>query len=159
MLNLEQFYALYPWLFAAAHASRSRLATYAVLCAPLAASFVCSLTVDTHGGPGFFLLQYRGWEVLIGTVVCHALVFSSDEGGTRENGHAPPERMRLNGSASDVGPRRRAFWAQLGFVVLVPLSLYLFLYPEHSRKATLCALAGTVSFFIAGLPPILCEGL
>ena len=121
----EQFYALYPWLFATAHVLGSQFATYSVLGSTLAMSFMCALGVDSHSGPGFFLLQYRGWEVLVGVVTCHVLVVS---------------RRFVNAR----------LWPQLTFVGLVSLGLWLFYFPEHSRKATLCALAGTVAFFISG---------
>ena len=135
----EQFYALYPWMFGAAHALGSQLATYAVLGATLATSFVSALGVDSHSGAGFFLLQFRGWEVIVGVIACHVLVYSS-------------HFVDAHPGTTKVEPtRRRALlWPQLAFVGLVALGLRLFLFPEHSRKATLCALAGTVSFFIAG---------
>ena len=130
----EQVYLLYPWVFAAAHALGTQRAAYAVFGAVFVASLVCALNTDLHGGPGFFLLQYRGWEVISGVLTCHALIV------TRVFWDSEGEQFR----------RRALLWPQLSFVALETIAGYLFQFEEYSLSATICGLAGTVVFFIAG---------
>ena len=134
----EQVYLMYPWVFAAAHvlSTHHPAGAYIVFGAVFTLSLACACTVDMHGGPGFFLLQYRGWEVLVGVLTCHALIVS---------------RMFWDKAAEDDQFRRRALiWPQLAFVMLETTAGLLYQYPEYSLVATICGLLGTVVFFIAG---------
>jgi peptidoglycan/LPS O-acetylase OafA/YrhL len=127
----EQVYLLYPWVFAAAHFCTERWhhSPYIVFGAVFLASLTCTLNVDRLSAAGFFLLQYRGWEVVLGVLTCHALVHSN--------------ALCNNGW-------RVLFWPQISFVLLESVAGWLFQYPEHSLTATICGLAGTAVFLISG---------
>ena len=126
----EQVYLLFPWIFAAAHfcTERWHASPYVVFGAVFLASLTCALNVDRRSAAGFFLLQYRGWEVVFGVLTCHALVHSNVLGN----------KWRV------------LFWPQISFVLLESVAGWLFQYPEHSLTATVCGLAGTAVFLISG---------
>ena len=100
------------------------------------ASFTCAVNADATAS-SFFLLQYRGWEVIVGVLICHALMYSKCFGGIKTDDGSLLRNNVL-------------YWPQLSSIVLVSASLWLFQYPEYSLICTICALAGTSIFFISG---------
>jgi len=133
----EQVYLLYPWIFAAAHiyTTRSYFFPYIIFGVIFLASLTCALKADRQTAYGFFLLQYRGWEVIVGVLTCHVLMYS---------------KVFSSFETEDGFRNNVLYWPQLSFVVLISGSLWLFQYPEYSIMCTICALAGTAIFFISG---------
>ena len=112
----------------------SQLRPYLVFGSLFVVSLACAMNVDLMSGAGFFLLQYRAWEVLIGVITCHALIFSNLFSSV-------VERKFCVGAL---------FWPQILFVMLETIALWLFQYPKYSLLSTICGLAGTTVFFISG---------
>ena len=135
----EQVYLLYPWIFAVAHlyAARSKQSPYYVFGVVFLASFTCAVMADANNPSSFFLLQYRGWEVIVGVLICHALMYSKCFGGIKTKDGSILRNNVL-------------YWPQLSFVVLESVALWLFQYPKYSLISTIFALAGTAVFFISG---------
>ena len=167
----EQLYLLYPWIFVLAHRcanSYHRLAPYAVYGALFFASIFGARIIDDQQRmeKGFFLLQYRAWEVLVGVITCHLLVYSkwtfasSTSASTRiEESQNPNVEMdsllAANSQSSAVSPfganiNMRLIVVQIASIFFVTWSSLLFFHPEQSFLATVVALAGTTLFFVSG---------
>jgi len=159
----EQLYLLYPWIFVLAHRfanSHCRLVPYIVYGALFLLSIIGARMINDqqqqHMNYGFFLLQYRAWEVLVGVITCHLLVYSKwtitsyTSTRTREDDVESVSLLTAKSSPLKQYFNARLIFIQIASIALVAWSGHLFFYPEYKFLATVAALTGTALFFVSG---------